>query len=134
MLKIRDVYPGSRIRIFSSPDPGSTSKSILTQKIDTKLSEILSGLFVHPAPDFYQSQIPDPGVKKAPDPGSGSATKISLFSVRNTAYKLKLKRSTSYYIFKLGLLKIIFTRADVYSSGLRFNVFYCEENSLARFI
>jgi hypothetical protein len=24
--------------------------------------------------DFYLSQIPDPGVKKAPDPGSGSAT------------------------------------------------------------
>jgi hypothetical protein len=24
--------------------------------------------------DFYPSRIPDPGVKKAPDPGSGSAT------------------------------------------------------------
>jgi hypothetical protein len=23
---------------------------------------------------FYPSRIPDPGVKKAPDPGSGSAT------------------------------------------------------------
>ncbi len=27
-----------------------------------------------PDPDFYQSRIPDPGVKKAPDPGSVSAT------------------------------------------------------------
>jgi hypothetical protein len=24
--------------------------------------------------DFYPSRIPDPGVKKTPDPGSGSAT------------------------------------------------------------
>ncbi len=27
--------------------------------------------------DFYPSRIPDPGVKKAPDPGSGSATLIT---------------------------------------------------------
>ncbi len=27
-----------------------------------------------PVPSFYPSRIPDPGVKKAPDPGSGSAT------------------------------------------------------------
>ncbi len=46
----------SRIRFFSTPDPGS-------------------GLFIpDPDADFYPSRIPDPGVKKAPDPGSGSAT------------------------------------------------------------
>jgi hypothetical protein len=28
---------------------------------------------------FYPSRIPDPGVKKAPDPGSGSATLIFYF-------------------------------------------------------
>ncbi len=44
VLRIRDVYPGSRIRI-----------RILT---------------------FYPSRIPDQGVKKAPDPGSGSATLV----------------------------------------------------------
>jgi hypothetical protein len=37
--------------------------------------------FVHPGSrirmlTFYQSRIPDPGVKKAPDPGSGSATLV----------------------------------------------------------
>ncbi len=87
VLQIRDVYPGSyffhsrsRVRIFSIPDPGSASKnwSILTQKLVSKLSEIWSGLFRigirDPNPDFYLSQIPDPWVKKAPDPGSGSAT------------------------------------------------------------
>jgi hypothetical protein len=34
VLRIRDVYPGSRIRTVSIPDPGSSSKnlSILTPK------------------------------------------------------------------------------------------------------
>jgi hypothetical protein len=28
----------------------------------------------NPDPDFYPPRVPDPGAKKAPDPGSGSAT------------------------------------------------------------
>jgi hypothetical protein len=35
-----------------------------------------SGIWNKPIPD-PGSRIPDPGVKKAPDPGSGSATLIS---------------------------------------------------------
>jgi hypothetical protein len=50
VLRIRDVCPGSRIRIFSSPVPGQKDSGC----------RILI---------FYPSQIPDPGVKKAP--GSG---------------------------------------------------------------
>ncbi len=59
VLRIRDVYPGSRIRMFPSrtgsnvkmiPDPrsGSTSTnlSILTRKIVSKLSEIWSRMFI----------------------------------------------------------------------------------------
>ncbi len=78
VLRIRDVYPGSRIRFFFILDHGSASKnlSILNQKNVSKLSEIWSGLFI---PDldrgsgfFYPSWIPDPGVKKAPDPGSAT--------------------------------------------------------------
>ncbi len=46
---------------------------ILTQKIVSKLSEICSGFFI-PDPDFLP--ILDPGIKKALDPGSGSATLI----------------------------------------------------------
>jgi hypothetical protein len=34
-----------------------------------------------PDPDFY-SWIPDPGVKKAPDPGSGSATLLKSTGVK----------------------------------------------------
>ncbi len=81
----------SRIWIFSIPNPWSeffqsrfrnkelkckcpgNKKSILTQKIVSKLSEIWSGLFIRdPFPDFYSFLIPDPGVKKVPDPGSAS--------------------------------------------------------------
>jgi hypothetical protein len=45
VLRIRDVYSGSafvpsRIQFFSIPDTGSKNLSILTQKIDSKLSEI----------------------------------------------------------------------------------------------
>jgi hypothetical protein len=61
----------SRIRIFSIPDPGFPSKnlSILTQKMVSVLSELWSGMFIpDPDPYFYPSRIPDPGVKKAPDP------------------------------------------------------------------
>ncbi len=68
VLRIRNVYPGYRIRIFSIPNPGSASKnfSILTKKTVSKLSEIWSGLFIpDPDPDFLP--IPDP-IKMAPDP------------------------------------------------------------------
>jgi hypothetical protein len=70
----------SRIRLFSIPDPGSASKnlSILTpkkwflssRKYDPGCSSRIRML------TFYPSRNPDPGVKKAPDPGSGSATLI----------------------------------------------------------
>ncbi len=71
-------HPGSQIpdRNFSIPDPGSASKnlSILTQKwfltsrkYDPSCSSRIRIL------TFYPSRILDPGVKKAPDPGSRSA-------------------------------------------------------------
>jgi hypothetical protein len=116
VLLIRDVYPGSRILIFTRPgsgsrisDPRSQNRKfvvfpffgainftklnyfifemlkkkiwanfhrileLFTQKIVTKLSKIWvwdpgSGKNLFRIPD------PDPGIKKAPDPGSGSAT------------------------------------------------------------
>ncbi len=59
----------SQIRIFSIPAP---HQSILTKKLFPS-SRNMTGLFI-PDPDFYPSRIPDPGVKMAPDPGSGTAT------------------------------------------------------------
>jgi hypothetical protein len=55
-------------------------KVFLTHKIVTKLSEIWVG---DPGSEIRDQKNlfldPDPGVKKAPDPGSGSATLIQIF-------------------------------------------------------
>ncbi len=72
VLRIRNVYPGSE---FFHPVSTSATKnwSILTQKIVSKLSEIWSGLLSRiRILIFYSSWIPDPGVKKAPNPGSAT--------------------------------------------------------------
>jgi hypothetical protein len=59
------------------PDPGSASNyfSTFNPKIVSKLSELWSELFITD-PDLDFSPIPDPGVKKAMEPGSGSATTL----------------------------------------------------------
>jgi hypothetical protein len=64
VLQIRDVYPGSWIRIFHPgsrvkkiPDSGSTSKNISIFNQDRI---------------FYPFRIPNQRVKRAPDPGSGA--------------------------------------------------------------
>ncbi len=76
--------PGSE-ELFSIPDPGSkrfpdpgsgsTSKNriILTQNIVSKLSDMIRSGPLIADPDLDFIPIPDPGVKKAPDPGSGPA-------------------------------------------------------------
>jgi hypothetical protein len=69
-------HPGSRIRTVSIPDPGSASKYFnLTPKKTKKW--FLSSRKYDPGCSsrirmltFSPSRIPDPGVKKAPDPGS----------------------------------------------------------------
>ncbi len=69
MLRIRDIYPGSRIRIFSIPDPQhKILVPILTHKIVSKLSD----------PDFLP--IPDP--RSRGQNGTGSRIRI-----RNTGKK-----------------------------------------------
>jgi hypothetical protein len=94
VLRIRDVYPGSRIRLFFHPgsrirtvsipdpgstDPGSSSKnlSLLTPKkakkwflSSKKYDPGCSSRIPDPDADFLAYRIPDPGVKKAPNPGS----------------------------------------------------------------
>jgi hypothetical protein len=69
---------------FFHPGFGSASKNLsvlLQKKMVSKLSEIWSGLFIPDPdpgtrPDFLP--IADPGVKKAPDPGSESATLLTI--------------------------------------------------------
>ncbi len=72
-------HPGSRVRIVSNPDPRSRIRIkefkyfnpkkwfLSPRKYDPGCSSRIRML------TFYPSRIPDPGVKKAPDPGSGSA-------------------------------------------------------------
>jgi hypothetical protein len=67
-------HPGSRIRTVSIPDPGS-SLSILTPKkakkwflSSKKYDPGCSSRILDPDADFLPSRIPDPGVKKAPNP------------------------------------------------------------------
>jgi hypothetical protein len=71
--------PGSKLSPPWIPDPGSALKnlSILTPKILKKW--FLSSKMYDPGCasrirmlTFYPSRIPDPGVKKAPDPGSAT--------------------------------------------------------------
>ena len=85
VLRIRDVYLGSRIRLFyipdpnfsitdpnfSIPDPGSASKklSVVTKKVISKLYLGIIILFTHPG-----SQIQGSKRHRIPDPASGSAT------------------------------------------------------------
>jgi hypothetical protein len=63
-------------------DPGSRSKrsyitihtkEIFSLQIVSKLSRKYSGMFI-PDLDFFSLLIPDPGIKKPLDIGSGSAT------------------------------------------------------------
>ncbi len=60
VLRIRDVYPGTRILIFTHPKKLSLS----SQKYGFEIRDPEKNVF----------WIPDPRVKKEPDPGSGSAT------------------------------------------------------------
>jgi hypothetical protein len=117
VLRIRDVYPGSRILIFTHPGSRIQKQQqkrgvkkicchtflcshkfhktenyfsfevlkkkiwanfqkiieLSTQKIVSKFSKIWVW---DPGSGKNLFRIPDPGVKKAPDPGSGSATLI----------------------------------------------------------
>jgi hypothetical protein len=68
-------HPGSRVDKILDPGSGSASK-YFNSKNETKFSKIRSRMFI-PDPGSGFFSIPDPGVKKAPDSGPGSATLIS---------------------------------------------------------
>ncbi len=59
-------HPDSRVK--KNPGSASASKNLnIVKPIVSKLSEIWSGMFIS-NPDLDFLLIPDPGVKKAPDP------------------------------------------------------------------
>jgi hypothetical protein len=130
VLRIRDVYPGSRILIFTHPgsripDPKTATKERGEKKLDVKpfyvatkfnkiviyfsfevlkkkiwanfqriIELIVKKLFKiwswdpgsgirDPGSGKNPFRIPDPGVKMAPDPGSGSATLLIMVFTLN---------------------------------------------------
>jgi hypothetical protein len=71
MLRIRDVYPGSRVRKI----PGDRIRIRIKELKYFSPKKVLGNMIrdVHPGSGsriliFYPSWIPDPGVKKAPNP------------------------------------------------------------------
>jgi hypothetical protein len=80
-------HPGSRVIRILDPGSGFTSKlfKYFNPKIVSKLSEIWSGMFIpDPDLDFFThsgSLIQDPGVEKAPDPGSATLKKSTVLIV-----------------------------------------------------
>jgi hypothetical protein len=76
-------HTGSRIRTVSIPDPEAASKNLTILTPKKKKKWVLSSRKYDlgcssriPDPDADFLPIPDPGVKRAPDLGSGSATLV----------------------------------------------------------
>ena len=65
------LHPGSSSKNLSILTPKKAKKWFLSSK---KYDPGCSSLIPDPDAHFLPSRIPDPGVKKAPNPGSGSAT------------------------------------------------------------
>jgi hypothetical protein len=68
VLRIRDFYPGSRIRLFSIPDPRSRIR-------------IKEFKYFNPKKCFLSSRKDDPGCSsrtRIPDPDPGSGTRIMI--------------------------------------------------------
>jgi hypothetical protein len=68
------LHPGSRILIkefkYFNPQKSKQKWFLSSKKYDPGCSSRIPD----PDADFLPSRIPDPGVKKVPNPGSGSAT------------------------------------------------------------
>ncbi len=103
MWRIRDVYPGTRILIFTHPGcriqkqqwQTLVKKNLLSylffgvinfKKLNYFIFEMLKEKIWANFPKIWVwdpgsgknlFRIPDPGVKKTPDPGSGSATQLA---------------------------------------------------------
>jgi hypothetical protein len=60
---------GSRVTKISDPGSGSASKNLTIKAVSKPLGKIIWDVLLFiPDPDFFPSRIPDPGVKKSPDP------------------------------------------------------------------
>jgi hypothetical protein len=71
VLRIRDVYPGSRVEKI--PYPHKRIQVFLSSVLKNKIRDVHPGSRILDL-DFFPSQIPypDPETKKAPNPGSAT--------------------------------------------------------------
>ncbi len=81
VLRIRDVYPGSRILIFTHPGSRiqnqQVKRGVKFHKIENYFKNTGLGSGIRdPGSEKTHSGSRKQGSKKAPDPGSGSATLI----------------------------------------------------------
>ncbi len=87
MLRIRDVYPESLSQGQKDPGSGSATKKLIKLPVCIfKLWEIYSKMFILDL-GIKIFPIPDPGVKKALDPGSGCATLLDRYQAAEQGYK-----------------------------------------------
>jgi hypothetical protein len=68
-------------------------------------------------PNFYPSRIPDPGVKKPPDPGSGSATLIVILLCRERR-QMVYERVVLKYGFKCLFLESICDSTELIEANI----------------
>jgi hypothetical protein len=86
------------------PHPHQRMLEFLTQKLEIKIRD------AHPGPripdlDSFLSRAPDPSVKKAPDPDSGSATMIKLLILYGNKFNPNPQQSLSVQN-KITLIKL----------------------------
>ncbi len=164
-MRIRDVYPGSRIPdpktatkdrsekiIFAKPFFVATNFTKLNiilflicwrKKIGPIFQELLKFLSkkLSPSPQKYGFgirdpgsgknlfRIPDPGVKKAPDPGSGSATLLFRF-LSDTHYCISVFREQTgnvcncaihdtVHVYPEHFASVVFKGAQAWPSRVR---------------
>ncbi len=125
---------GSRIRTVSIPDPGSSSKnlSILTPPkakkwflSSKKYDPGCSSRIPDPDADFLPSRIPDPGVKKVPNPGS-LLIKYPNCNDRSSSASIFYAYRTSHQCFGSGSRQAKFSP----KKGKKWNNFMFEEFSV----
>ncbi len=95
VLRIRDVNSESRIQ--GQKDSGSRIWIRIKEFTEWKYDRGCSSRIQIPDLDldFQPSRIQDPGVKKAPDPGSGSATLIPSILIYAAIHSFKAKQFCS---------------------------------------
>ncbi len=130
MLRIRDVYPGSRIRIFSIPDPLPRIKYFNPKKLFLSSRKYNSGSSSRIRILFFLP-IPDPGFRDQKGTGSRIRnTAKNLIKQTNKAKKYGVKEYFTSVFADTTTIKLSFThvRLQLQNVGI---IYACIELKLA---